>query len=330
MDRTLKVLYENQVHKDMMGDHIGEYCYKAYAKKEGICGGCPVALTFKDGKVHAVQMELHTDTETRYVEITASPLKTSTGEIIAGIEVVRDITERKRIEEKLREREERYRLLFNNVSDAVFVHEVMPDASAPGRFIEVNDRACHYLGYSREELLRMSVPQIDAPETLANVPAILQKLFQEGRATWEGIHVSKDGRKIPVEISNKLFEFYGKPMILSAVRDITERKRSEEALKLEAQLLDAATDSIFLLDLEGNLIYINEAAYKSRGYTKDELMAMNLKDFNIPEHKKLIELRMQELMGKSEAAFESAHFRKDGSIMPIEVHARIIQVGEKN
>jgi PAS domain S-box-containing protein len=329
VDRTLKVLYENQVHKDMMGDHVGEYCYKAYAKKEGICGGCPVTLTFKDGKVHAVQRELHTDTETRYVEITASPLKDSTGEIIAGIEVVRDITERKQADQKLREREERYRLLFNNVSDAIFVHEVMPDASASGRFIEVNDRACLYLGYSREELLQMSVHQIDAQETLANVPTILRKLFKEGHATWEGIHVSKDGRKIPVEISNQLFELHGKPMILSAVRDITERKRSEEALKLEAQLLDAATDSIFLLDFEGNLIYVNEAAYKSRGYTKDELMAMNLKDFHVPEYSKLIELRMQELMGKGEATFESAHFRKDGSILPIEVHARIIQVGAK-
>ena len=234
LDRTFKVLYENQVHKDMMGDHVGEYCYKAYAKKEGICGGCPVTLTFKDGKVHAVQRELHTDTETRYLEITASPLKDSTGEIIAGIEVVRDITERKQADQKLREREERYRLLFDNVSDAIFVHEVMPDASAAGHFIEVNDRACHYLGYSREELLQMSVHQIDAQETLANVPIILRKLFEEGHATWEGIHMSKDGRKIPVEISNQLFELHGKPMILSAVRDITERKRSEEAAEVRS------------------------------------------------------------------------------------------------
>ena len=109
----------------------------------------------------------------------------------------------------------------------------------------------------------------------------------------------------------------------------TTLKRSEEDPKLEAQLLDAATDSILLLDVEGNLIYINEAAYKSRGYTKDELMAMNLKDFNIPEHKKFVELRMQEVMEKGEATFESAHFRKDGSIMQIEVHARVIEVGDK-
>src|SRR5512135_1156812 len=58
IDRTYKVLYENQVHKDMLGDHVGKHCYKAYTKKRGICDGCPVALTFKDGAVHTVQREI--------------------------------------------------------------------------------------------------------------------------------------------------------------------------------------------------------------------------------------------------------------------------------
>ena len=148
-----------------------------------------------------------------------------------------EIAERKNTEDKLRREEERYRLLFNNVSDAVFVHEVSPEA--PGRIIEVNDTACKYLGYSREELLQMSVSQIDAPETLAIVPSILKKLFAEGRLTWEGTHLSKDGRRIPVEISNHLFELQGKPMILSTVRDITERKKADEALRVsEAELHD--------------------------------------------------------------------------------------------
>lgn len=97
-----------------------------------------------------------------------------------------DISERIRAEEKLKENEERYRILFNNVSDAVFVQEISSDVYTPGRFIEVNDVACGYLGYSREELLQMSVPRIDAPETLANFPIILKRLFAEEHAMWEG------------------------------------------------------------------------------------------------------------------------------------------------
>ncbi len=103
LDRTFKILYQNKAESDMMGDHVGEFCYKAYAKKQGICGGCPIALTFKDGRIHTVRRELQTDKEIRYAEITASPLKDPEGKIIAGIEVVRDITERKKAGEALQE-----------------------------------------------------------------------------------------------------------------------------------------------------------------------------------------------------------------------------------
>ena len=110
-----------KLHKDMMGDHVGEYCYKAYQRKEGICGGCPVALTFKDGKVHTVQRAVQTDKETRYFDIISSPLKDSTGKIIATIEVLRDSTERHQMEAMLRFNEERYRSTVDFLDDAIHV-----------------------------------------------------------------------------------------------------------------------------------------------------------------------------------------------------------------
>ena len=70
-----------------------------------------------------------------------------------------DVSELEKAEDKLLEREERYHMLFDNVSDAIFVHEVSSVDFSGGRFIEINDAACRYLGYSREELLQMSVPQ---------------------------------------------------------------------------------------------------------------------------------------------------------------------------
>ncbi len=104
----------------------------------------------------------------------------------------------------------------------------------------------------------------------------------------------------------------------------------DEKPDFKSQLLDAATDSIFLHDFRGNIIYVNEICYISRGYGKDELMAMNLYDLDVPEYAKLIKPRVKGLMDKGNDIFESAHFRKDGSIMPVEVHARIIELdGEK-
>jgi PAS domain S-box-containing protein len=141
-----------------------------------------------------------------------------------------DITKRKQAEGARRKSEERYGLLFHGINDAVFVHSLSSDG-LPGRFSEVNDVACRRLGYTRDELLRMGPVDIDAPEGWTLVPAMMQRLQVNKHAVWEGLHVCKDGRKIPVEISNHLFDLEGEPTILSTVRDITERKRAEEALR---------------------------------------------------------------------------------------------------
>ncbi len=100
-DTDFKVLYQNQVHRDDVGDHVGEYCYKAYQNKDSVCDGCHLAMSFKDGKVHKVERSRMTDNGIMYGENTASPLRNADGEIVAGIEMSMDITERKRAEEAL-------------------------------------------------------------------------------------------------------------------------------------------------------------------------------------------------------------------------------------
>jgi two-component system cell cycle sensor histidine kinase/response regulator CckA len=150
---------------------------------------------------------------------------------------IRDITQRKKTEELLRQSEQKYRLLLMNANDAVYVHEVSHQGG--GTFVEVNDKACEMLGYTREEFLSMSVTDIDVPEhTDKKVPLILENLFLTKAAMFETEHLAKNGRKIPVEVSIRLFELHGKPTVLSVVRDITERKRFEEELQ-KAQRLES-------------------------------------------------------------------------------------------
>lgn len=114
-------------------------------------------------------------------------------------------------------------------------------------------------------------------------------------------------------------------LIRITVLNITERKKSENKLRLTAQLLDSSADSIMAFDLDGNFIYLNEAAWKTRGYTRDELMAMNLHVLDVPAYAKFIEVKIAELMVQGSNTFEAAHRCKDGSIMPIEVTSRIIE-----
>jgi PAS domain S-box-containing protein len=172
------------------------------------------------------------------VLLSSTPIDSSV--LSAGITFTAlDITSRKQAEAGLRDSEERLRILFNGINDAVFVHEGADDGN-PGRFIEVNDPACERLGYSRNELLTMRPFDIDAPETVPNVPQMMERLYANGYAVWEGVHVRKDGIRIPVEIGNHLAHLEGRQVIISTVRDISERKRAEdEKEKLHAQLLQA-------------------------------------------------------------------------------------------
>jgi len=100
-DRNFKVLYQNKVQKELAGDHVGELCYEAYENRNEPCLGCPVEASFQDGKVHKAERTGKTDKDTLYVEITASPVVNQKGEVYAGIEVVRDITNRKRMTEEI-------------------------------------------------------------------------------------------------------------------------------------------------------------------------------------------------------------------------------------
>jgi len=99
-DRDYHVLYQNQVHKELVGDHVGEFCYRAYQRRDDVCDGCHLAMSFEDGKVHKQEQVRKTERGTFYYEIISSPLKDSGGEIVAGIEAVRDITARKRAAEE--------------------------------------------------------------------------------------------------------------------------------------------------------------------------------------------------------------------------------------
>lgn len=117
-----------------------------------------------------------------------------------------------------------------------------------------------------------------------------------------------------IQLSNDLV--YG----INSLRTHAAHKRVEEELRLKARLLDLASDSIFLHDFNGNFLYVNETACKSHGYTNDEFMSINLHNLDMPHYAELIDPRMKELLERGSTMFETAHFRKDRSIIPLEVH----------
>jgi PAS domain S-box-containing protein len=183
-----------------------------------------------------------------------------------------DFTEFRKAEQELRVSEERSRLLFNSGRDAVAVHKMGKDGQ-PTNFIEVNDVACERLGYTREEMLKLTPQDIDAPDRSGQMPAIIETLLKTQHVLFETEHVAKDGHRIPVEISTVLFQLDGSPATMSVARDITERKRIEQALLVsEAQyrsVVEDQTELICRFTPKGRLTFVNDAYCRYFGLDKN-------------------------------------------------------------
>ncbi|MBU0674460.1 MAG: response regulator [Proteobacteria bacterium] len=100
-DPAYLITYQNQALKNLIGDHVGEHCYAAYEHQDHICEGCPVEKAYNDGGIHQAERTVIIGKETRYRQVTASPLRDFQGNIVSVIEVIRDVTEQKKLESQL-------------------------------------------------------------------------------------------------------------------------------------------------------------------------------------------------------------------------------------
>ena len=172
------------------------------------------------------------------------------GQVVGFVCILSDITERKKAESAIRASQREYQMMFDSINDAVFVHYPTPEG-APGTFEAVNEIACRSLGYSRDELLRMSPPDVVAPDQRDSLPGQVKRLFEEKTILFETEFLAKDGRIFPVELSSHLFDYDGRPVIVGNARDITARKRTEQQLeqaKRQAES-DSRAKSQFLVNM---------------------------------------------------------------------------------
>lgn len=145
--------------------------------------------------------------------------------------LVREIDQRTAAERGLRQSLERYGALFRSVSDAIYVHELTADGQY-GSIVEANDTGCARLGYTREELLGMTVEQLEAPEAKGVESASVVARLRAGETVvFESVHRARGGRDIQVEVSSRVFDLDGASLALSICRDITERKRAGDELR---------------------------------------------------------------------------------------------------
>lgn len=145
------------------------------------------------------------------------------------LSTVEDITERKQVMNAIRESADRYRLILQNAQEGIMVNELTP--MGPGRFLDVNDAACKILGMRREELEKIRLTDLDTPEMNKRAPEIIKEIIRTGHHNFQTNYLSRNREERFIEVSVSLFTLKEKPTMLSIVRDVTERKRSEAALQ---------------------------------------------------------------------------------------------------
>ena len=158
------------------------------------------------------------DGEIYWESATISPVLSSEGVVTHFVAVKEDVTDRRRAEKD----RDLFRALLDRSNDAIEVID-----AETGRFLDVNERACLQLGYSREEHLSLTVPDVDPGVDASTFENALGQLRESGSMVWEGVHRRKDGSTFPVEVDLAYVELH-RPYLVSVVRDITERKQAEQ------------------------------------------------------------------------------------------------------
>jgi len=322
LDPEQRCVMQNTISRNIWGDMIGKLPAATGVEERVLARWDRDNRRALSGEVIHTESEYAVRKEKRtYHSILAPIVDRDQIRGLLGVNI--DITDRKRAAEALRETNEMLHAMIQ--ASPLAIMTLAPE----GKVTLWNPAAERMFGWSEPEVLGRLLPFV--PEANFSQFHELRTRVLGGEA-FTGMELrrrKKDGSPIDISLSTApLRDAQGNVTgILALIADITERKRAEEELRLKAQLLDNAMDSIFLHDLDGNFIYVNEAACRSHGYGREEFMRLNLHELDVPEYEKLIAARLDVLMKVGETTFESGHFRKDETIMPVDVHARLIESG---
>jgi diguanylate cyclase (GGDEF)-like protein/PAS domain S-box-containing protein len=214
--------------------------------------------------------------------------------------------------------QELHQVLFDIMNDGVMV------VSQDGVIVDCNPTFHQRLGYAKEELVGMSVTTLDPPEFAARVPKRLAQIREQGQATFETAHYRRDGSIMPVELSARFFYVNGELVFFSIVRDISERKVLEQRLQEGLDIYQAAINTSALgfwaLNATGQFMEVNEAYVQHSGYSREELLRMNVPDVEAMQQPEDVAARIEEIINTSGyARFRSAHRRKNGTVWPVEI-----------
>lgn len=271
-----------------------------------------------------VSVEVERDKVSMQIDVV--PVRDENDEIFAGMVMWQNVTERKRAADALKDSEARYRQLFENANDIIYVHDLNGD------YISINEAASRIFGYTKEEARSLNMAKVAVPEHLHLVKQKLAKKIagDESETTYEVDCITKSGERITLEVNSSLIIKDGKPIAVQGIaRDITERKRAEELSRKNEEryrdLFENANDLIYTHDMDGNFTSLNRAGERITGYTRDEALGMNIADVVAPDYLDAARtMTARKLTEDRPTTYELEIIAKDGHHVFLELSTRLI------
>ena len=268
--------------------------------------------------------------EIRHLELSAYLLHDAQGYPVGFGGVSRDVTERKRTEQSLRESEERFRQLQEASFGGILIHD-------KGRVVDCNAELCRLSGYTYEELIGMDGTRLSAPEwrsTLKN------HLATEGEREYDIVGIRKDGSRVPLEVRSKTIPYAGQTLRVAELRDISQRKKTEEALRksrvryrelykeahqaeeLYQSLLDSSPDAILLFNADQVIEYTNQAFGRMFGWDEQTLEKKPAAYIPRPQRESFYAL-IREIIetGRAVQGKEGQGLTRDGRFLDVSISA---------
>lgn len=251
------------------GEVVGRSAYEVYASVPEIV----------DGISRALRGETHTSI-VRVGEVVFEshfqPQLDTDGQVIGLVGVASDITERTRVAEELRVSEAKYRALFEDIPDPVVVFDQATD-----RILDCNHSLLERYGYTLEEMRTMTPLQLHPRDTWEHVRDNIDDIEDDTAHTYT--QVTRSGELLEVETHTSAIDYQGRPAWITILRDVTERKRAEDALrKSEAkyrELVEEISDIIYAVDVRGIVTYVSPAMKPLAGYETGEVIGRPFTDF---------------------------------------------------
>lgn len=233
-----------------------------------------------------------------------------------------NVTERKNAEEEISRNEKKYRSLFEQSNDAIFLNRINGD------IVDVNEKACEIFGYSKEVFRRMNVVELLAPEHKSAGRLGMEQFKEDGFVNVHTVYSKSNGETFDAEVNAKVLEGYT-DLAQAIVKDVSEQKRAEEEIirseNKYRSLFEQSNDAIIIHDENGVIMDANEMTCDVLGYRQDELKRMSLMDLIIPEERDDIWNGITKLRTRGSIRKELRMLCSNGTIVHMDVSASLLR-----